>query len=806
MRSRDRLWLSFLSLLAAGSIAQASSVELLGIRTQVDRQGTTFTLQLPARVAYAPSQIGPRLFVLDMADVSTDRPSDSQPVTSPLVRSYRLLQYQGADNKPHLALEITLKEEAKVRPIEVPEGLQVRVESVSDQAVASPFKTIQGKAVSLREVSVAELEREGALEVELIGDGNLEYRTLWLTNPDRLVVDLPNVINRIRQQRLEVNTFPLKTVRIAQMQRQPLITRVVLDMEKKVPFQVRPETSRLIVSIGSLGSVGSVGSLKDDPAGESAMLPEPEAARVAEMASVERPAPLTPMAEVGAKAGDTLVEEEESVDSLSAMVSFSGSAEPILMASNRPALVVPTSPQLTPPAARSAESSMLGAAATSPSASLTAMTGNATEPSAAAPAQTFEVSQKPAEPVLLAQQTGAPAGMAAAASAYTGEPISLNLKDVDLKDFFRLIHEISGLNVILDPGVSGVITIVLDEVPWDQAMDIVMKNSQLEKQVVGNVVRIARVATLEAEAKAQLSKAQAEAQMIEQSQPLQTQTRVLSYANAEKLVPTLKRFLSARGDLTFDARTNTLIIYDIPGVMPAMDRLIQGLDKKSQQVEIEARVVAASRSFARDIGTQLVAAGISGHVNLGGTASLPAETGKISSTALGITTPLFALDAIITAAESRGVAKLLSRPKIITQNNIKAEVKQGIKIPVQASVNNTITVTFVDVMLRLTVTPQITADGTIFLIAEVENATPDFSNQVQGVPTVKTVQATTSVLVSDGGTIFFGGVIQTTNTLSESQVPLLGSIPLVGNLFKRKATSSSTDELLFFITPRIVQS
>lgn len=852
MRSRDRLWLSFLSLLAAGSMAQASSVGLLGLRTQVDRQGTTLTLQLPTRVAYAPSQIGPRLFVLDMVGVSTDRPSESQPVDSPLVRSYRLLQYQGADNKPHLALEITLKAEANIRPTEVPEGLQVRVASTAQPAVANPFKPLQRKAASLREVSVAESESESALEVEIVGDGKMQYRTLWLPNPDRLVVDLPDVINRIRQQRLEVNTSPLKSVRIAQMQRQPLITRVVMDLERKVPFQVRPESNRLVVSLGSLGSQKArAGETARTPGkGEPAKLPEPKAA------SVESPASKLPVAEVAGAAAGEFVEEKGNEDAASPMGAFSGGAESVLMASNRPTVVVPpskiSSPNVAGPADRSAASSVRGAAASiSPAQSLTAVAANASELSASTPAPTGEVSSEPPEPVLLAQQTPAPAGAAATPAAqqpaYTGEPISVNLKDVDLKDFFRLIHEISGLNVVLDPGVSGVVTIVLDEVPWDQAMDIVMRNSQLEKQVVGNVVRIARVSTLEAEAKAQLAKAQAEALMIQQAQPQETVTRPLSYAKAADLVPTLKRFLSQRGDLTFDARTNTLIIYDIPGVMPAMDRLIRTLDQKSLQVEIEARVVAASRSFARDIGVQLAASGESGRIILGGAGLVgesplkrgvtpplfigtppdPPEPGKApkfanvaqplisnfpavgatSGSTFVLTTPTFALDAIITAAERRGVGKLLSRPKIITQNNVEALVKQGVRIPIQTVINNTVTVTFIDVVLRLTVTPQITADGTIFLKTDVENTTIDPGiARINGVPALDTQQATTQVLVSNGGTIFFGGVIQTTNTSEEQQVPLLGSIPLVGNLFRRKATSSTTNELLFFVTPKIVQS
>src|SRR5262249_12441374 len=278
---------------------------------------------------------------------------------------------------------------------------------------------------------------------------------------------------------------------------------------------------------------------------------------------------------------------------------------------------------------------------------------------------------------------------------FTGEPISLNLKDVDLKDFFRLMHEVSGLNVVLDPGVSGTVTIVLDDVPWDQAMDIVLKNNGLEARTVGNVVRIAKVSTLENEAKAQLAKAKAEADREEQATPRETVTRALGYAKAADLVTPLKRFLSARGDIVPDVRTNTLIITDIPDAITKIDTLIHTLDQKTPQVEIEARIVSATRTFARDIGVQLAASGASGNVVLGGAGAVgdspinrgvtpplfssggtpPTDPTQFANLAqplavnFGAVAPTsglslvltggrnFALDEIITAAESRGLGK-----------------------------------------------------------------------------------------------------------------------------------------------------
>ncbi|MBV9182154.1 MAG: AMIN domain-containing protein, partial [Acidobacteria bacterium] len=215
-----------------------------------------------------------------------------------------------------------------------------------------------------------------------------------------------------------------------------------------------------------------------------------------------------------------------------------------------------------------------------------------------AQAQTPAQPGSPIEPAvnLAAEQKSKPQA-ASVITKYTGEPISVNLKDVDLKDFFRLIHEISGLNVVLDPDVKGTLTIVLDDVPWDQALDIVLKNNSLARQLDGNVLRIAGLDTLRREAEARRAQQEAEALSVDKI----TVTRFLSYAHSKDVLATVKKFLSQRGTVDADERTNAIIINDIPSVMSPVDRLLSQLDRKTQEVEIEARVVAATRSFARDI-------------------------------------------------------------------------------------------------------------------------------------------------------------------------------------------------------------
>jgi type IV pilus assembly protein PilQ len=428
---------------------------------------------------------------------------------------------------------------------------------------------------------------------------------------------------------------------------------------------------------------------------------------------------------------------------------------------------------------------------------------------------------------------------------YTGDPISVNLKDVDLKDFFRLIHEISGLNVVLDPSVHGTVTLVLDEVPWDQGLDIVLRNNGLTKEIDGNVLRIATQDTLkrEADQRRELVKAQSDA--IDTV----TVTRVLSYAQATTMVNTLKKFLTSRGDVFADTRSNTLIIRDIPSSIPKIDNLLRQIDRKSQQVEIDARVVQTSRSFARELGTQLAysfgagnnvvggnqAVGISPISRLftpgvstspaliSGTPAAPPATGTATpvavqmplATRLGATAATsgltylftsknFALDFMLTAMESHGVGKILSEPKGITQNNEKLTVKQGQQVPIQTNINNTISTQYVDAVLKLEVTPQITAEGTVYLDVTIENTQIDKSISVGGQPGLDTQSTQTKVLIGDGGTVVIGGVVITNQNTTIDQVPLLGSMPLIGNLFKHTSISVSTQELMFFVTPRIL--
>jgi type IV pilus assembly protein PilQ len=632
-------------------------------------------------------------------------------------------------------------------------------------------------AAVISSVAVTQAPQRAAVRVE--GEGRLDVHAGRMQNPDRLVLDFAGARLAVQKTVIPGISAPVRGVRVGQYR--PDIARVVVDLTTATPYQVSRDGEAVVVYFeiplttpvepgSSSTSLTSRENEKTRPEIQySGASPRLVAGRASKNLKISAPRFALP----GELAQPSVI-----------LASFSGKKEPV-----RP-------DSTTQQAAAQQAVQQASAAATTMAASAAAQ---------------------------------APAATAPAAGRYTGEPISVNLKDVDLKDFFRLIHEISGLNVVLDPAVKGSLTIVLDEVPWDQALDIVLQNNSLDKQLSGNVLRIATRATLKNEAETQrdLEKAQAEA-----IAPV-TVTKVLSYAKAASMAPTLKKFLSSRGDILYDDRSNQLIIRDIPSVIPVIDNLIRQLDRKSQQVEIEARVVSASRSFALDIGTQLgfagrttngrsVAGGDSAvgassvnntpppFLTSGSSSSLPLNTNfgagaPTSGLFLGHRSPNFAVDFFITAAEAKGVGKLLSKPKVITQNNEKATVKQGSKIPIQTTINNTVSVQFIDAVLKLEVTPQITAEGTVFMDVLVENTTIDAGiPRVQGIPALNTQSAETKVTVADGGTVVIGGIIISSQRTDIQQVPLVGSLPLIGHLFKRTSVTTSSQELMFFLTPRII--
>jgi type IV pilus assembly protein PilQ len=468
-----------------------------------------------------------------------------------------------------------------------------------------------------------------------------------------------------------------------------------------------------------------------------------------------------------------------------------------------------------------------------------------------------------------ARAQAAPASAASTASGssgpkYTGERISLNLKDVDLKDFFRLIHQISGLNVVVDGNVTGTLTVALDDVPWDQALDLVLTNNGLDKMLEGNVLRIARLDTLAAQAETRAKLAQAETT----SSKLVSVVRYLNFASAADvnlnsssssgggqtqggvtgltLIPGVATILKTmapsiltrRGSVVADPRNNAVVISDVASQIPVIEAVIDKLDHKARQVSIEARIVLTTSNvvhqlqgslmnFLRNPSGSLAGGGVSSNgASAQGTppasqsgapvSNFPSSSGTNLPTitqmapagfgayAISAQSGLYLITAAIAAAETNNEAKTISAPTIVTQNNIPGSVLQGTQIPVQTVVNNTVTTVYINATLTLLVTPQVTDDGHIFLNILVQNNSPGPVLTGTGSPEINTQAATTQVLVPDGGMVVFGGIKVTSNTNSLTQVPGLGRVPVLGNFFKSKDREQQEDELLFIVTPKIL--
>ena len=462
-------------------------------------------------------------------------------------------------------------------------------------------------------------------------------------------------------------------------------------------------------------------------------------------------------------------------------------------------------------------------AATPPPVSQPVATVSAAESVAApaVPAPPVPAAPPPAAPVLVA--TG---GKTLGVEGYTGQKISLDFQDAEVSNILRLIADVSGLNMVVGEEVRGKVTLKLFNVPWDQALDIVLRTKGLGQVREGNIIRI--------DANANIAKQQDEAAKAKEAQikaeDLKTLIIPINYAKAADLATTLKKNLSSRGDLTVNEPTNSLIAKDVPQNIAEIQQLIKLLDLPTPQVLIETRIVQANRNFARDLGVQWGGAATDSPgnntniaLNAGpGTGdafgvqvpnfavNLPASGGAGSIGNIGFTlgrlvgTP-FNLDLRLTAGEASGETKIISSPRVVTLDNKEATIQQGDSIPFETVSDKGTQTQFVDATLNLTVTPHITPNGSVIMkIKATKNAIGDFRSRL-GAPSISKREAATEVMVQDGETTVIGGIFESTKAESETGVPWLSKIPGLSWLFKRQSVSDQTRELLIFITPTIVK-
>jgi type IV pilus assembly protein PilQ len=417
---------------------------------------------------------------------------------------------------------------------------------------------------------------------------------------------------------------------------------------------------------------------------------------------------------------------------------------------------------------------------------------------------------------------------------YVGKRVSFEFKDIDIHNLLRVIAEVSKKNIVVADDVKGTVTIRLRNVPWDEALDLILRSKGLGKEDLGNVMRVAPLKTLEDEAKLQAERQKS----LKISEPLVVQLVPVNYANAEEMASRVKEVLSDRGNVTVDARTNVLIIRDAVSNIGRARSLVQTLDLQTPQVLIESRIVEANVTYSKQIGVQwggqaqaapgsgnptglafpntIIGAGGAGTGPTSGTAlnpnyavNLPAAVGQGSGGALGF---IFGsaggalnLNLRLSALETEGVVKTISAPKVATLDNIAAKISQGVSIPFSQTSAAGVNTTFVEARLSLEVTPHITQDGSVVMKINAQNDQPDPSNTgANGQPAIQRKQATTQVMVKDGDTTVIGGIYVRRASTTLSDVPLLGRIPLLGFFFRNTNDTDTRQELLIFITPRIL--
>lgn len=427
---------------------------------------------------------------------------------------------------------------------------------------------------------------------------------------------------------------------------------------------------------------------------------------------------------------------------------------------------------------------------------------------------------------------------AIARKKYTGMRISLEFKEADIRDVFRLIAEVSKLNIIVTEDVKGTVTVRMKNVPWDQALDVILHTNKLGMVKVGNVVRISPLDRLRKEEEERL-------EFIEKTrekEPLITRLIPVNYASAREISSRLKSLLSKRGTIEVDERTNTIIVKDVKRVVDEAEKLVKTLDLQTPQVLIEARIVEASTNFTRELGVQWGGRfsaspnygtptglyfpntiGVTGFTDLTGrptrdvgsaevpnfVVNLPASVGIGTGGGIGFTFGTLnnsaILDLRLSAMESVGEGKVISSPRVVTLDNREAEIKQGISIPFETVSQAGTQTQFIDATLSLKVTPHVTADRTVIMKIKAEKNAPNTAiRSAGGVPSIDKKEASTEILVRDGETAVIGGIYTISKTKTVAGVPWFSRIPVIGWLFRKTTYNDETKELVVFITPRVI--
>lgn len=696
---------------------------------------------------------------------------------------------------------------AEARPVAVPATVPtVSYEAGEDLPVAEPMPAGPADQLSFPASAVTGVVTESGgpgASIAIIGDGTLEHRAFALEDPHRVVVDLLGVINGVPEKTIELGKEPVSRVRIAQFQSSPEpIVRVVLDVTRKVDYEIVSDDYGLRVLLEE-----EAWAYRSEPESED----EPSLA--ASLRAADIPAPSQPAVREAYLEAPASGEPAGSDESPLIEISSPSEAPPRTWTDDD--AQVPDAP---------AENQAVQEVAVEESGS-TVQALPELEPRAVPSAPSdldrdvilFDRSDPAGERSTLMTPEGTTfqsQTISTGEKRYRGEKISVTFRDADIREVFFFFGDLMKMNLVLDPDVSGRIDIRLRQVPWDQAFYVILKNQSLDAIEEDNVIRIAKTSKLRQEAAERRALKLAQEQEVD---PI-TFTRRLSYAKVNEAMAVLSQVKSDRGKIIADTRTNTIIIVDIPSKRTEYENLIDALDLQTPQVSIEARIVEATRDFQRTLGITWgltasadPALGTQTNLTFPHRANLNADVNLASRTnagtlgiALGNVLDSITLDVTLDALEADGKVRILSAPRIVTQNNQAANIEQGTQIPVVTTTATEIEVQYVPASLRLEVTPQITAEETVIMKVIVTNDQPSDTLSVGDTPAIITERVDTQILVRSGTTAVIGGVFKLSESESETGLPGLRRIPFLGWLFKNKEFVKSSAELLVFLTPKII--
>jgi type IV pilus assembly protein PilQ len=673
--------------------------------------------------------------------------------------------------------------------------------------------------VRLTAVEVQPMQGQ-TLQIRLRTDGVApQPLTFTIDRPARLSVDLPDVVLALENRRIDVGTGGVDTIVAAEASGR---TRVVFNLDALVPYSAHADGDSVVVTLGGTATASASaaaatathaaapsGGLRSITGVDFRRSPDGAGRVVVQLSDPATPASLRQEGNrvivdfTGAQLGEENMKRYDVVDF----------ATPVTMVD----------------ATRVGDNARIVVTASGDFEQLAYQTDNQ---------YVIEVKQRVKAATTTMED-----------KVYTGERLTLNFQDIDVRPVLQLLADTSGQNIVVSDSVKGRVTLRLQNVPWDQALDIVLRTKGLDMRRKNNVILVAPQAELAAQEKAELS-AQKD---IEDLAPLRTEFLQVNYAKASEIARLVKSsgggsLLSARGSVSVDERTNTMLVQDTASQLTAIRDMVSTLDIPVRQVQIEARIVIVSDDFSRELGVRFGFTRISNDVkDLMAISGSAQSTDKIMGSALDnlaktkspfpVTVPFgnfdrynvnmpvqnpagriamsildfddFLIDLELSAAQDEGRGEIKSTPRVITANGREAIIEQGVEIPYQESSSSGATTTqFKKAVLSLKVTPQITPDDRVILdLTVTKDSVGQLTPSATGgfVPSIDTRNIQTQVLVKDGQTVVLGGIMETERRDTEKKVPLLGDVPVLGNLFKSKSKTNNRDELLIFITPRILR-